>query len=519
MAMFLKKLQGKIFLITSVTIFILISLSFFFEHSNYKKLLYERIIIHMRENSFSIRTSIESAHDISDVQRILHVQRLLEGFVHMEEEEHATEDGEEDPYEIPPHEIHVVDKTGMITASTRPELRGIPIEEAMHHREASLHEVLKGRTAYAIEEMEHAGVKVIDMSIPIRRNGEIVGALHYVEPYVKLDRLIRDSFLQHAFFALALIISLSLSINYLIKKMVTKPLSDMSDAMDRIRLKGPIKDLPVSSKDEIGLLVQSFNEMSHSLKEREAEIHEHTVKLEETVKERTKKLEESHSHLLQSQKLASLGIIASGVAHEINNPLGGMFNCVQMLEQMGNDEEFRKRYLELFKDGLGRIENTVGKLLWMSRKKERAPQLVEIKHSLRNVYAFIDYMIKKNNVVYKENVEDSIAIVIDPNDLQQIFINLMINAVQSMKDGGTLSVHAFKSNGQVVLEVTDTGEGIEEESLDEIFNPFYTTKQPGEGTGLGLWLTNEIVENYNGEISVQSKKGEGTKFSIIFNSG
>jgi two-component system NtrC family sensor kinase len=357
------------------------------------------------------------------------------------------------------------------------------------------------------------------MSIPIRKNGEIVGALHYVEPYMKLDRLIRDSFLQHAFFALALIISLSLSVNCLIKKMITKPLSDMSDAMDRIRLKGPIKDLPVSSKDEIGLLVQSFNEMSRSLKEREAEIHEHTAKLEETVKVRTKKLEESHSHLLQSQKLASLGIIASGVAHEINNPLGGMFNCVQMLEERGNDEEFRKRYLELFKDGLGRIENTVGKLLWMSRKKQRDPQLVVIKHLLRNVYAFIDYMIKKNNIVYKENVEDNIAIVIDPHDMQQIFINLMINAAQSMKDGGTLSVDAFKRNGQVVLEVTDTGEGIEEENLDEIFNPFYTTKQPGEGTGLGLWLTHEIVENYNGEISVESKKGEGTKFSILFKSG
>ncbi len=518
MGLFLKKLHGKIILVTSVTICILISISFLFEHNNYKKLLYERIIIHMRENSFAIRTSIESAHGPSDVQRILKIQSILEGFVHLEEEEYGTKDGEGGHYEIPPHEIHVVDKAGIITASTREELRGKSIEDAMQHREANLHEVLNGRTAYAIEEMEHAGVKVIDMSIPIRRNGEIVGALHYVEPYVKLDRLIRDSFLQHSLFALVLIISLSLSVNYLIKIMVTKPLSDMSDAMDRIRRKGPIKDVPVSSNDEIGHLVQSFNEMSRSLKKREEEIHDHTVKLEEMVTVRTRKLEESHSHLLQSQKLASLGIIASGVAHEINNPLGGMFNCVQMLEQMGGDEEFRERYLELLKDGLSRIERTVGKLLWMSRKKERAPQLVEIRNILRNVHAFMDYMLKKKNIVYEENIEDSTAIIVDPHDLQQIFINLMINAVHSMEDGGTLSVQAFKNNGQVVIEVTDTGEGIEDENIDEIFDPFYTTKQAGEGTGLGLWLTQETVENYNGEISVQSKKGEGTTFSILFKS-
>ncbi len=512
MGLFLKNLQGKIIFITSVTIFILISISFLFEHNNYKKMLYNRLIIHMRENSFSIRTSIESAHDT------LHVQRILEGFVIMEEEEHATEDGEEDPYQIPPHEIHVVDKTGTITASTRPELNGIPIEEALHHREESLHEVLKGRKAYAIEEMEHSGVRVIDMSIPIRKNGEIVGALHYVEPYLKLDRLIRDSFIQHAFFAFALIISLSLSINYLLKKMITKPLKDMTNAMDLIRLKGPIKDVPIARKDEVGSLVQSFNEMSRSLQGREEEIHNYTTRLEEMVKIRTKKLEESHAKLLHSEKLATLGTLVSGVAHEINNPLSGMFNCVEMLDKMGGDEEFRKRYLGLLKEGLNRIENTVGQLLWMSRKKERASQLIDLKQSLEEVHTFIEHMIKEKGIVYKENIEDRLSVVIDALDLQQAVINLMINAIQSMKQGGTLSVNALRRNGKVILEVCDTGEGIEEEQLDKIFNPFYTTKGPGEGTGLGLWLTHEIVENNNGEITVESKKGDGTKISIIFNS-
>ncbi len=510
MGLILKNLQGKIILITSVTIFILISLSFLFEHANYKKTHYDRLIIHMRENSYSIRTSIESAPDTAQIQRI------LEGFAHMEEEEYATEGGEQDPYEIPPHEIHVVDMDGIIIASTKPAVRGESIEEALNHKEVSLFDVLKGRESYAIEQMEHSGVKVIDLSIPIRKDGVINGALHYVEPQVKLDKLVRDSFLQHAFFALALIISLSLSVNYLIRKMVTKPLGDMSHAIDLIKMKEHGQDIQISSKDDIGLLVMSFNEMSRVLQVREAEISEYTTKLEEMVHERTKKLEESHTKLLQSQKLASLGILTSGVAHEINNPLGGMFNCVQMLQEKGEDREFRTKYLSLINNGLRRIENTVRKLLWMSRQRTEKPEIVNISKSLKEVYAFVEYEVKKHNISYNETVSNGLAVMIDPHDFQQILTNIMQNAVQSMKSGGTLGIKAQRSDSRVILEISDTGEGIEDEDIDKIFDPFYTTKSPGEGTGLGLWVTYEIIKHYEGEISVHSKKGEGTAVSIKF---
>jgi signal transduction histidine kinase len=235
------------------------------------------------------------------------------------------------------------------------------------------------------------------------------------------------------------------------------------------------------------------------------------------IREANIELKKTHEKLLLSQKLASVGILASGVAHEINNPLGGMFNCVQMLEEKGESEEFRKRYYKLLRDGLDRIENTVGKLLWMSRKEDRKPGVVEIKKALKDTYGFIEYKMKKNNISYSENVEDNTSVVIDPRDLQQVMINLMINAVHSMKDGGTLNVNAYRGNSKVVLEVSDTGEGIDEENLNKIFDPFYTTKQPGEGTGLGLWLIYEIVNNYDGEISVRSEKDKGSTFTIMFN--
>ncbi len=250
--------------------------------------------------------------------------------------------------------------------------------------------------------------------------------------------------------------------------------------------------------DEISLLCESFNEMIERIRKSNLE------------------LKQTNEKLLQSKKLASIGILASGVAHEINSPLGGMFNCVQMLEQMGEDIEFRKKHLKLIKDGLGSIENTVGKLLWMSRKDKINPDFIKIKKLLQDVYGFIEYKMKNNNITYKENVDDDVFVYMDHYDLQQVLINLMNNAVQSMENGGSLGVRAYRKGSKVMIEVSDSGAGIEEESINKIFDPFYTTKKPGEGTGLGLWLTYDIVNNYNGEISVKSKKGEGSTFSIEF---
>jgi signal transduction histidine kinase len=220
-------------------------------------------------------------------------------------------------------------------------------------------------------------------------------------------------------------------------------------------------------------------------------------------------LQSTHEKLLQAEKLASLGILASGVAHEINNPLGGLFNCVDMLEERGEDKNFRQRYLS--------IENTVGKLLWMSSTGEKIPQDIEFKQALSDAFGLVEYKLKKSSISYKENIEAELAVWFDPYDLQQVLINLMINAVQSMPEGGILTINAFCKRSKVILEVSDTGEGIDKEDISKIFDPFYTTKQPGEGTGLGLWLTYEIVHSYGGVISVTSRKNEGTTFSIILN--
>ncbi len=255
----------------------------------------------------------------------------------------------------------------------------------------------------------------------------------------------------------------------------------------------------VKGRDELALLGEKFNTMI------------------ERIKKANEELRNAHEKLVQSEKLASVGILAAGVAHEINNPLGGLFNCVHMLEYRGEEKEFRREYLNLIKEGLEKIENTVGKLLWVSRTEKDKVSLTNVEDVIKNVASLVEYRLKKSNItlrIIKES--DTNLIMIESTDFQQVMLNLFINAIHSIPSGGELIVKTSTVDAKVVIEVRDTGHGIQEENLGKIFDPFFTTKAPGEGTGLGLWMSYEIIREYNGEIAVKSRVGEGSTFTLSF---
>lgn len=399
---------------------------------------------------------------------------------------------------------------------------------------------------------DKTGRAALDFATPLSIGKKRWGTLKFAVSLERLDNELKATVLSVIVVTFVLLIG-GLGIILLLSRRFIRPITELARTMEQAG--GDMLDVKVSLKggDEIALLGTSFNEMIGRIRESNLKLkqtHDELIQFISTIertggdmldvkvdirgcdeisllcesfnemidrmRESNLELKQTHEKLLQSQKLASIGILAAGVAHEINSPLGGMFNCIQMLEQMGESEELRQKYLKLMKDGLGRIENTVGQLLWRSRKNDKNPEIVGIRRSLEDAFAFIEYKIGSNNITYKENIEDNISVFIDYHDLQQILINLLNNAVQSMKNGGTLGVRAYRKGSNVMIEVSDSGSGIEEESIDKIFDPFYTTKKPGEGTGLGLWLTYDIVNNYNGDISVKSKKGEGATFSIKF---
>ena len=152
----------------------------------------------------------------------------------------------------------------------------------------------------------------------------------------------------------------------------------------------------------------------------------------------------------------------------------------------------------------------------MSRKAQHEPEDIKVKDMIDNVYSFIEYKIKKCGILFINSLPSDLTLTIDIHDFQQLFLNLFINAVHSMQEGGILEIKGSREDSNIFIEVLDNGCGIEAEHIGKIFDPFFTTKPTGEGTGLGLWLTYEIIRNYNGEISVESEVNKGTRFILKF---
>jgi two-component system sensor histidine kinase HydH len=165
---------------------------------------------------------------------------------------------------------------------------------------------------------------------------------------------------------------------------------------------------------------------------------------------------------------------------------------------------------------MDRIESTVSKLLWMSRKAEHAPVQLDMKSAVERVHSFLKYKIGKGGIAFRNEVPDDLRLTFDVHDFQQLLLNLFINAIHAMESGGVLTVKAARDNAAVAIEVIDTGCGIPPENVGRVFDPFFTTKPTGEGTGLGLWLTYEIVRTYDGEIAVDSTVGKGSRITMRF---
>lgn len=515
MLIFFNKLQRKIFLLTVTAIFLVVSVFSIVEYHNEKKNLYQQLILHMLENSFTIRNSIES------VRIPMLFQSILEEYaVNILEHKDIHDGDKQDKFEIPPREIYAVNTEGIVMASTMSDVLGLPLEDAIQHKEDGLKDVLAGKATYSIEHNEHLGVRVIDISVPIREDGEIIGALHYVEPYIKLETMFRESLLRHLILGLVLIIALSLLINLFLHKMVTRPIINLSSAMDRLRLRGASGGIEINSDDEIGHLARSFNQMSIALKDREAEVNRYTITLEKMVDERTKKLKDSQDQLIQTEKLASMGKLAGYIAHEINNPVGIIVSRAECILMDTKDKESLKHLrndIEVIKKHSNRIATITRAILTFSRKSPVEFSTTDINEVIDETLLLLEKQFLHDNIHFKRQLDYSIPKIRgNANQLHQVFFNILNNARDSMPTGGEIGVQSrLKSSGIVSVSISDTGTGIPEEHLYKIFEPFFTTKKEGKGTGLGLSVTYGIIKDHNGQINVYSNASEGTTFEIM----
>lgn len=290
------------------------------------------------------------------------------------------------------------------------------------------------------------------------------------------------------------ILVVGLTIFLLIDFMVVNRLQTLARAMDRFPEDvEPVERLP-ESDDEVGNLVFKLKELCRRLLTSQQE------------------LDRTREQVFQGEKLAALGRLTAGIAHEINNPLGGMQNCVKSMLESPDDEEMNRRYLELLSKGLKRIGDTVRQLLNFGRREPLQLRPVNVDDLVRECFSLLEYALK--DIVLELDLKLDRSLNVDVEALKQVIVNIGLNAIQAMPKGGRLTVVSRELPGRFVLEFLDTGMGMDEEQVQKIFDPFYTTKDVGEGTGLGLSVTYSLVQSMNGTISVQSSADEGTCFRV-----
>lgn len=286
----------------------------------------------------------------------------------------------------------------------------------------------------------------------------------------------------------------------LLRIVVTRPIVKVADTIkDIIISEKPDKVVQYKSDDEIGGMVENFNIMT-------ARLNEMYTTLEEKVDERTKQL-------IQAERIASAGQLATGLIHEIRNPLSGVKLSIQLLENEV-DEALKDDVVQISRE-VQRMESLLNDLLRFARPHPPIFSAIDINEVITRTVSLTRRKAQSASVEILEKLQNPMPhVMADPSLMQQVFLNLSLNAINAMPDGGTLSIGTVYIDGFVEVRFTDTGHGISEDYIGKIFDPFFTTRGSSGGSGLGLSISFRIIDEHKGQIEVDSRRGEGTTFTI-----
>ncbi|MBW2058338.1 MAG: HAMP domain-containing protein [Deltaproteobacteria bacterium] len=344
--------------------------------------------------------------------------------------------------------------------------------------------------------------------------------------------------------------------SFLLSRVIVNPLKALVAATDGIGRGDYDQRISVSEPNEIGRLAESFNEMTDRLRESQKDVQEYVRSLERA----NEQLRQTQMELVRSEKLASIGRFAAGVAHEVGNPLGAILGYTSILQNEMENHPEGLEYLKRIEVEIQRINKIIRELLDFSRPSAVDVKEVDLNSVIESSLSLLSYQKSFKNI--ESNLclkKDLPPIEADESQIRQVLVNLILNAVDSMPDGGTLTLrtedheprvdpqeagrgparrrddpadkdytHLRRSQGPrypyphlprdgrfVCVSITDTGCGISPDDLEKIFDPFFTTKDPDRGTGLGLSISLRIVESFGGKIEVESRLGKGSTFKVL----
>ncbi|MDH4259054.1 MAG: ATP-binding protein [Gammaproteobacteria bacterium] len=283
-----------------------------------------------------------------------------------------------------------------------------------------------------------------------------------------------------------------------IARRLSGPIEHLSRAADAVGAGNFDVSVKANSRDEVSQLATSFNTMASNLRERDT------------------RLREANAQLLQSEKMAAIGQLSAGLAHEVKNPLAGILGYAQLTRRSLTDPEVITRNLDVIERETRRCTDIISNLMRFARQEPGERVATDINVAVSRAIALVDHQLGLQKVRIERDLQDGLSPVsCNSNQLQQVVMNLLINAQQVMEPaGGTVHVRTRMSETDVIIEVDDTGPGVPQDVRARIFDPFFTTKQAGKGTGLGLSVSYGLIRDHGGDIRVSDAPGGGARFTI-----
>ena len=445
--------------------------------------------------------------------------------------------------------IRIFNKEGMITFSTRVGEQGQnvdkdaeactrchddaferPISELPKEDFARVFFISNGHRVLGLTEpiYNEPGCSSAAGCHPPPEERKILGVVDVQTSLADVDAAVNAANTHFLLIAYGFMLVIATACGLFIWRFVHRPVNALIQGTRRLAMGELEHRISVGSRTEIGQLGESFNDMAHELAQARAELTDWTRTLEERVDAKTRTLKQAQQKLLQNEKMASLGSLSAVVAHEINNPLSGVLTYTKLSrKKLGSTPATRQieevqQYLEAMEGEIIRCGKIVRNLLAFSRQSTITASDTNINALIEKTTFLIGHKLELQEIrLTKDLAENGPTIYCDADRIQQALLAVLINAVEAMPDGGELQIlsRAFTDDdaggGWVEVRISDTGCGISDDVLPHLFEPFYTTKENKKGVGLGLSVVFGIVKRHRGRIEVDSKEGQGTRFSIF----
>jgi two-component system NtrC family sensor kinase len=452
--------------------------------------------------------------------------------------------------------ITIVNRDFRVVAHSRREMIGTEMKTTQFERA-----ILDQEAFYELEVEEGTlfdNYRDLIVFSPLSFGGQVVGVLRVTLSLADVMGSILESQRLVVLFIIIDALVLIVFGSFLLSRVIVKPIKNLVTVAGKIRDGDFDQKIEITAKNEIGQLMGSFNQMAEKLGDNKRRLEDHILSLETA----NQRLERAHEDLLISEKLASIGRLAAGVAHEVGNPLGAILGYTKILQEGMESREEELSTLRRIEQEIDRINHIVRELLDFSRPTKFEIQELNINTTIENTISLLSHQKSFKEIEKKLDLYPHLPPVrADESQLQQVLINLFLNAADAMPDGGTLTVKTEemvverdmggeleamfprrrKSDPEtsdyshlrkfkplpliydkytvgdllVRINISDTGCGIKKGDLQKIFDPFFTTKPPDKGTGLGLSISLRIIEFLNGQIKVESQPGKGSTFSIV----